>query len=46
VERNTPKNFWLFWLVLATSVDLWESVEPLGFFWIELLLLIHVCSVY
>lgn len=42
-ERDEPENFWwysgCFFLLPWTYTD---SAEPWGFFWIELLLLIHV----
>jgi hypothetical protein len=43
IERNTLKNFW--WHSGCFFLLPWDEcrlVEPLGFFWIELPLLIHV----
>ena len=42
VERNTPNNFWWYSGCFLLDSSWW--VEPHSFFWVELLLLIHVAS--
>lgn len=41
-DKCTKGLLVIFQLLLAASVDLCQSAEPCGFFWIEQLLLIHV----
>jgi hypothetical protein len=42
IERNSPKNFLIFWLLLAISADScpFDGNHFGGFFWIEVQLLI------
>lgn len=41
-EKHTKGLLVAFQLLLTTSVDLWQLVEPHSFFWIKPLLLTHV----
>jgi hypothetical protein len=41
-EKHIKEQLTVFLLLLATSKDSWPYLEPHGFFWIKLLVLIHV----